>query len=266
MKGDSPEPYVLSDRRGSVLTLTLNRPEKSNSLHPDLVLKLTDALRGAESDEGVNAVILTGAGRSFCAGLDLGLLVSWTPDEKLAYLKTVTAMFNLVWTLPQPVIAAVNGPAIAGGFDLAAFCDIRLAAREAVFGQAEINIGLTQIIHPLYKTIGLARAKELAMTGQNIPAEEAYRIGLVNHIYPGPELMARAAELAEVLASRPREALIETKRLTRELIDLDTKSALNEVNETFVRRLNSDEHREHVTRFYEKMKAGARGREPEVRG
>ena len=114
--------------------------------------------------------------------------MSWTADEKLAYLGTVTPLFMSVWSLPQPVIAAVNGPAIAGGFDLAAFCDIRLAAREALFGQAEINIGLTQIIHPLYKTIGLARAKELAMTGRNITAEEAYRIGLVNHVYAREEL------------------------------------------------------------------------------
>lgn len=259
MTGNSTEPYVLSEREGAVLTLTLNRPEKSNSLHPDLVAELTGALGRAASDDGVNAIIITGAGRSFCAGLDLSLLVSWTPDEKLAYLKTVTALFTQVWTQPQPVIGAINGPAIAGGFDLAAFCDIRLAAHEAIFGQAEINIGLTQIIHPLYKSIGLARAKELAMTGRNISAEEAYRIGLANHIYPGAELMARARELAGVLASRPRQALIETKRLTRELIDLDTRSALNEINETFVRCLNSDEHRERVTAFYEKLKSGSRG-------
>ncbi|HKG23125.1 MAG TPA: enoyl-CoA hydratase/isomerase family protein [Blastocatellia bacterium] len=258
MTGDSRKPYVLGDRQGAILTLTLNRPDKSNSLQPDLVTELAEALGRAENDDGVNVVIITGAGRSFCAGLDLGLLVSWTPDEKLAYLKTVTALFNLVWTLPQPVIAAVNGPAIAGGFDLAAFCDIRLAAREAIFGQAEINIGLTQIIHPLYKSIGLARAKELAMTGQNISADEAYRIGLANHVYPGPDLMARAMEMARVLASRPRRALIETKRLTRELIDLDTRSAINEINETFVRCLNSDEHREHVSRFYEKLKQKSR--------
>src|SRR5512143_3072082 len=115
--------------------------------------------------------------------------------------------------------------AIAGGFDLAAFCDIRLAAKEAIFGQAEINIGLTQIIHPLYKSIGLARAKELAMTGQNISADEAFRIGLVNHVYPREELMPRAKELATVLASKPRGALFATKRLTRELIDLDTNTA-----------------------------------------
>ena len=152
--------------------------------------------------------------------------------------------------LPQPVIGAINGPAIAGGFDLAAFCDIRLAANETLLGQAEINIGLTQIIHPLYKSIGLARAKELAMTGCNISAEEAYRIGLVNHIYPREALMERAMEMARVLASKARNALFETKRLTRELIDLDTKSALSEISRSFRACLESEEHQKRVAEVY----------------
>ena len=124
---------VLSEREGAILVLTLNRPEKSNSLHPDLVSELSKALRAAEADNTLNVVVLTGAGRSFCAGLDLNLLVSWTIEEKIEYLRAATSIFQHVWSLPQPVIAAVNGPAIAGGFDLAAFCDIRLAADEALF-------------------------------------------------------------------------------------------------------------------------------------
>jgi enoyl-CoA hydratase/carnithine racemase len=254
MSNDNPESLVLGDRDDNILTLTLNRPEKSNSLHPDLVAQLSTALKTAEADASINVVVITGAGRSFCAGLDLSLLLSWGGEEKLAYLETVMAMFRLVWALPQPVIAAVNGPALAGGFDLAAFCDIRLAAHEAIFGQAEINLGLTQIIHPLYKTIGLARAKELAMTGQNISAEEAYRIGLVNHIYGREELMTRAFEMARLLASKPRNALFETKRLTRELIDLDTNSALEEIGRTFRRCLESEEHRERLAEVYAGLK------------
>jgi len=246
-------PLVLSERQGAILLLTLNRPDKSNSLHPDLVGQLGDALAAAASDDSVNVVVITGAGRSFCAGLDLGLLVSWTMEETLEYLGTVTRVFRAVWQLPQPVIAAVNGPCIAGGFDLAAFCDLRLAAEEAIFGQAEINIGLTQIIHPLYKTIGLARAKELALTGQNIPAAEAYRIGLVNHLYPQAELMPRALELAALLAAKPRRALFETKRLTRELIDLDTASALEEISRTFRSCLESDEHHQRVAEVYARI-------------
>ena len=254
MHSEGKQSLVLSGRDGAVLTLTLNRPDKSNSLHPDLVEQLSAALKGAEADAALSVVVITGAGASFCAGLDLSLLLSWTIDQKPAYLDTVTRVFRRVWSLHQPVIAAVNGPAIAGGFDLAAFCDIRLAAKEAIFGQAEINIGLTQIIHPLYKSIGLARAKELAMTGQNISADEAFRIGLVNHVYPREELMARAMELAGVLASKPRGALFATKRLTRELIDLDTNTALDKINQTFRDCLASDEHTRRVAEVYESMK------------
>lgn len=254
MTNNNADSLVMCERRDTIFRLTLNRPEKSNSLHPDLFSQLTKMLREAEADSDVNVVILTGAGRSFCAGLDLELLLAWGADEKLAYLDTVTTLFRNLWTLPQPVIGAINGPAIAGGFDLAAFCDIRLAASEAIFGQAEINIGLTQIIHPLYKTIGLARAKELAMTGQNISAEEAYRIGLANHVYPREQLMARAVELAQVLASKPRNALFETKRLTRELIDKDTNSALEEIGLTFRRCLESGEHRARLNEVYSRLK------------
>jgi len=254
MTSAKPEPLVLSRREGAILTLTLNRPEKSNSLHPDMVTQLSAALNSAEADNALSVVVITGAGSSFCAGLDLDLLVSWTTDQKLSYLDSVTKIFRRIWSLPQPVIAAVNGAAIAGGFDLAAFCDIRLASNQAIFGQAEINIGLTQIIHPLYKSIGLARAKELAMTGQNISAEEAFRIGLVNHIYSRDELMIRAMELAGVLASKPRNALFETKRLTRSLVDMDTSTALEEINKSLHRCLASDEHRLRVEEIYKNLK------------
>lgn len=251
---ESANEILLRHREDSVLTLTLNRPEKSNSLHPDLVTQLSSALQSSEADAAVSCVVITGAGSSFCAGLDLKLLVSWTTEQKASYLETVLRLFRRIWSLPQPVIAAVNGPAIAGGFDLAAFCDIRLAAASAVFGQAEINVGLTQIIHPLYKSIGLARAKELAMTGANISADEAFRIGLVNHVYANEELMPRTMEMARVLASKPRDALLETKRLTRELLDLDTNSALEEIRETLNRCLASDEHRKRVADVYASLK------------
>lgn len=254
MKEADVEPMILTSREDAVLTLTLNRPDKSNSLHPDLVAQLSDAIASTEKDESVIVVIITGAGRAFCAGLDLELLTTWSAEEKVNYLETATSVFGQLWKLRQPVICAVNGPAIAGGFDLAAFCDFRLAAREAIFGQAEINLGLTQIIHPLYKSIGLARAKELAMTGANITAEEAYRIGLVNHIYPREELMEKAMDMARLLASKPREALFETKRLTRELIDYDTEKAMKEMFVSIRQRLVSDEHRQSVADFYRNLR------------
>jgi enoyl-CoA hydratase/carnithine racemase len=245
--------FILKEREGSILILTLNRPEKSNALHPTLVDQLTSALRDAEMDLGIKVIVITGAGKSFSAGLDLALLLGWSPQQKLDYLEKVTGVFKLIWSMPQPVIAAVNGAAIAGGFDLAAFCDIRLAAEEAVFGQAEINIGLTQIVHPLYKSIGLGRAKEMAMTGQNISADEAYRIGLANHVCPRGELLEQARRMASVLASKPRHALFETKRLTRELIDLDTKSALEEIGRSFVKCIESPEHERRLAELYNRV-------------
>jgi enoyl-CoA hydratase len=212
------------------------------------------ALADAEGASDVCVLILTGAGRAFSAGLDLELLLSWIPQEKIEYVSSVIRIFHRIWEMPQPVIAAVNGPAIAGGFDLAAFCDIRLAGCNAVFGQAEINLGLVQVIHPIYKSIGLARAKELAMTGESISAEEAYRIGLVNHVYEQDDLMPKALELAAKLASKPRGALFETKRLTRELISLDLDAALSEISGSLKRCLESEEHAESVRETYSKIK------------
>jgi enoyl-CoA hydratase len=245
--------FVIAEGEDAILKLTLNNADKSNSLHPQLVLQLSAYLTAAETDESINVVVLTGAGKSFCAGLDLTLLMSLEGEEKSNYLRSVTKLFNQIWMLPQPVIAAVNGAAIAGGFDLAAFCDIRLAAHEAKFGQAEINVGLTQIIHPLYKTIGLAQAKELAMTGENISAAEAFRIGLVNHLYEGDELMQKALEMAAVLAAKPRFALFETKRLTRELIDLDTQTALAEIHKSLNLCFASQDHKQRVAEVYAKL-------------
>lgn len=247
-------PLVLTRREGPILVVTLNRPEKLNALHPDLVSQLSLLLADAEGASDLNVLVVTGAGRAFSAGLDLELLLRWNHQEKADYLASVLRIFHRIWEMPQPVIAAVNGPAIAGGFDLAAFCDIRLAARAAVFGQAEINLGLVQVIHPLYKSIGLARAKELAMTGESISAEEAYRIGLVNHVYENEDLMPMALELARKLASKPPGALFETKRLTRDLISLDLDAALAEISESLNRRLESKEHAERVLEVYSRVK------------
>ncbi len=241
------------ERHANVLLLTLNRPEKRNSLHPDLIARLSDALAGASNDESLNAVIITGAGPSFCAGLDLNHLLSLETPDRVAYLEAVFALFTQVYALPQPVIAAINGPAVAGGFDLAVMCDLRLCSPTAIFAQTEILLGLTQIAYPLYKIIGFSRAKEMAMTGDAIGADEAYRIGLVNHIYPEDVLLEEALALAWKLASRPRQALFETKRLSHELLDLDTASAFERMKDAIIERMSSDEHRLKAEEFVERL-------------
>ena len=245
---------LIAERRDAILLLTLNRPEKRNALHPDLIAELANMLASAAKDETLNVVVITGAGNTFSAGLDLNQLLALELEGKRDYLETVFSIFRQIYALPQPVIAAINGPAMAGGFDLAAMCDLRLCSPSATFAQTEVLLGLTQMAYPLYKIIGLSRAKELAMTGEAISAEEAYRIGLVNHVYPPEELLGRAMQLAGTLASRPREALFETKRLSRELIDLDTAPAFDLMKEAVAERLGSDEHRRKADEFVARLK------------
>lgn len=245
---------LITEQRGAVLLLTLNRPEKRNALHPDLIAKLTSTLEAAAENPDVNVLIITGAGKSFCAGLDLGVVLESSFQDKVAYLESVFGMFQQIYTQPQPVVAAINGPAIAGGFDLAVMCDFRLCSPAATFAQTEILLGLTQMIFPLYKIIGLGRAKELAMTGEVIHSNEAHRIGLVNHVCDPEQLLSSTMSLADTLAARPRDALFETKRLTRELIDVDTATAFRRMGKAIRERLQSQEHQKMAAEFVAKLK------------
>lgn len=252
---------LLVERRDAVLLLTLNRPEKRNSLHPDLIRGLLQALSEAERDETVGVVVLTGAGSSFCAGLDLGHLLGLDAEGRVACVNSVFDLFQHLYALPQPVIAAVNGPAFAGGFDLAALCDLRWCAPQATFAQTEVLLGLTQLLFPIYKSIGLGRAKELAFTGEAISAEEAYRIGLVNGIHPAEALLERTLKRAADLTLKPRRALLETKRLAREVIDLDAAPAFDRMRGAILERLRSPEHRERAEEYVTRLRQrkGSRG-------
>lgn len=245
---------LKTELQDSIRIVTLDRPDKSNSLHPDLISSLAEVLERTDEDDDIHVVLLTGAGTSFCAGLDLDHLVRSDMDGTLDYMRSTFALFRQVYELRQPVVAAVNGPAIAGGFDLAAFCDLRLCSTTARFAQTEILLGLTQIMYPLYKVIGLARAKELALTGEAISADEAHRIGLVSGVFQPDELLPAALELARKLASQPREALFETKRLSREVIEMDTDAANARMLEVISSRLRSDEHREAVESYVERLR------------
>lgn len=242
------------EQRDAVLLLTLDRPDKRNALHPDLIRGLFEALTQAGTDTSLGVVVLTGAGSTFCAGLDLTHLASLGAEQKVAYLRSFFALFQQIYELPQPVIAAINGPAIAGGFDIAAACDLRFCSPAATFAQTEVLLGITQILYPVYKVIGLGRAKELALTGEPITADEAQRIGLINRVHPAESLVEQTMKLAERLASRPRQALFETKRLSREVIEVNTEAAITRMFQVISERLRSDEHRRAIQRYLAGLK------------
>jgi len=238
---------------GRVRVVTLNRPDKSNALHPELLTLLGAALDATAAGDDVHVVVLTGAGKRFCAGLDLEHLTSLDPDGRVEYMRTLFGVFRRITELPQPVIAAVNGPAVAGGFDLAAFCDLRLCSESAKFAQAEIMLGLTQVAYPLYEVIGLSRAMELALTGKAIDAAEAYRIGLVSGVHPEDHVLERTMDLARHIAERPPQALFASKRLTREVLELGTDAAFERMFDAISERLRSEEHLDALADHLERL-------------
>ena len=199
------------ERREEVALVTLQRPEKRNALSIDLRVELADAFGGLGADQGVGSVVLTGAGSAFCAGMDV---TQFGGDEahKRRLVETSTSAFEAVGSCPKPVVAAVNGPALAGGFALALLCDLRVAAESATFGFPELPRGIPPSYASARAALGLAAAAEVTLTGRTYDAEEARRLGAVNEVVADERCLERALELAGGIATAPREATLETKR------------------------------------------------------
>lgn len=207
-----PEPVLTEESAPHVRELTLNRPEQLNAMTAELCGALHEQLRRVAGDRSVRAVILTGAGRGFCAGVDLhgygaapGNDGSDEPRDRLANQEHMSRLVLAVRQLPQPVIAAVNGPAAGLGLALALGCDIRYAAPEAIFRVAFINIGASNCDMGtswlLPRLIGASRSHELMLTGRRVGAEEALRIGLVADVVGEGRLLERAREAAGQIAA-----------------------------------------------------------------
>ncbi len=237
-----------------VATLVLNRPERRNALSPELIVALVNALDGLRGRDDVNVIVITGNGPAFCAGLDLSYLSTLSAEERVRYMRSAFDLFAQWQTMPQPTIAAINGVAVAGGFDLALFSDLRFCAPSACFGQPEIVIGATQFLYPLWTIIGMGRALELALTGDTISADEAYRIGLVNAVKPAEELLASTHAFARNIAGRPRDALFSTKRLGRDLVGLTPDAARARIGEALDCTLRSQAHRDALEAFLKNRK------------
>ncbi|HXT70855.1 MAG TPA: enoyl-CoA hydratase-related protein [Vicinamibacterales bacterium] len=197
---------LLTERDGAVLVVTINRPDKLNALNTATVNELDRAMAEARADDGVRAIVLTGAGeKSFVAGADINELAVQSPVSGREHARSGQAVFDRIESLGKPVIAAVNGFALGGGCELAMACTIRVAADSAKFGQPEINLGLIPGYagsQRLPRLVGRGRALELLLTGAPIDAQEAHRIGLVNKVVPGAELMTQARALAQTLAAK----------------------------------------------------------------
>jgi methylglutaconyl-CoA hydratase len=205
---------------GDIATITLNRPEKRNAITVAMIADLMAAFAEAESSPA-RIVILTGAGKAFCSGMDLDALKSvatHSPTEHLEDSRRTARFYRRVWSFPKPTIAAVNGPAIAGGCGLATLCDFTISVPEAKFGYPEVRIGFLPAIVSVFlvRQIGEKRSRDLLLTGRIMDAAEAHRLGLVTQVVPAQELMATARRLASDLLSCSPLSLLKTKKLLRD--------------------------------------------------
>ena len=180
-----------------VAIITLNRPQKHNALSTALREEITLCLEEIEKNEEVKVVILTGAGPSFCAGFDLKEFSDGNIDEIFVQ---AANYHHKVYNFSKPIIAAINGSALAGGMDLAVMCDIRIASEEASFGQPQVQMGIIAAYDLIRTIIPEAIARELCLTGRRISSEEAKEIGLVNKIVPSEKLMTEAINLGKLIA------------------------------------------------------------------
>ena len=209
---------VLADRSNGVLTLTLNRPEAMNALTVDAMSRLADRLEDAAADPAVRAVVITGAGSAFSAGGDIAFLreiPAMAPDRiRDVVYGAFQRVPRVIRAMDKPVIAAVNGPAVGAGCEIAVACDFRIASDKARFGEVWIGIGCVPALGGMFllpRIVGLAKATELILTGEIIDAREALRIGLVNKVVMPPDLAPAAEELALRLAHGPRAAIAAAK-------------------------------------------------------
>ncbi|MDP9228274.1 MAG: enoyl-CoA hydratase/isomerase family protein [Actinomycetota bacterium] len=199
------------ERQADVAIVTLQRPEKRNALSIDLRVELAEAFTGLGGDESVGSIVVTGAGPAFCAGMDVTQF-GGDRAHRERLVETSIACFSAVGNCPKPVVAAVNGPALAGGFALALLSDLRLASEDASFGFPELPQGIPPSYASARASLPAHVAAELTLTGRILDASGALRKGIVTSVHSADELMPRALELAGRIAAGPRRALAETKR------------------------------------------------------
>lgn len=246
-----------------VAIITFNRPKALNAMNSETMKELYDAVIRCKNDETIKAIILTGSGeKAFVAGADISEMKDLRPKEALAFMELGHETLRALETLPKPSIAAVNGFALGGGTEISMACDMRFASETARFGQPEILIGLipgwggTQ---RLPRLVGMGRAKELIMGGEQIDAKRAYEIGLVNQVFPADQLLDAAKKFAKKLAGLPGFAIKMAKHSINYGYDLALDNANRLETECCAQCFSTDDQKEGMTAFLEKRKPNFKG-------
>ena len=247
--------FVKYEQQGAVAILTIERPEALNALNSQVLTDLDEAISKVEAADDVFAVILTGAGRSFVAGADIGEMVNFSARDGKKFGVHGGGVFLRLENMSKPVIAAVNGFALGGGCELAMSCDIRLASEKAKFGQPEVGLGITPGFggtQRLPRIVGISKAMELILTGKTIGAAEAKAIGLVSEVYPPEELMDKAMEMANAICANAPIAVAESKRCIRMGMQTDIATGSAFEAEAFGVTCGTEDKNEGMGAFLEK--------------
>ena len=249
--------YIKFEIEGEFAILTINRPKALNALNSEVLDELDKVLDSIDTYK-IRALILTGAGeKSFVAGADIAEMSTLTKEQGKAFSKKGNDVFRKLETLEIPVIAAINGFALGGGCEIAMSCDIRICSENAIFGQPEVGLGITPGFggtQRLARLVGPGMAKQMIFTGQNIKAEEALRIGLVNAVYPQNELLNEARKLALSIAKNGQNAVRNSKKAINDGLQLDIEKAIKIEEKLFGDCFQSDEQVDRMKKFLEKGK------------
>lgn len=243
------------EKKDSIVVVTINREKALNALNAELVEELLDFFRSHWNDESIGCVIITGAGKAFVAGADIGELAKCDVAAAVQTSRRGLYLMATIENFPRPVIAAVNGFALGGGCELAMACDIRLASEKAKIGQPEVGLGIipgyggTQ---RLARLVGRGKAKQLIMTGEMIPAHEAHRIGLVDEVYAPEELMDKAMEMASLIVTKGPKAVALAKECINRGLDVNLATGCDYEKNVFGTIFDSADAKEGMTAFMEK--------------
>jgi len=246
---------VLYEKRNKTAWVTLDRPQSLNAITPDMIRSVRTAAEAAAGDMNVEALVITGSGRGFCAGADIRVMSNADLESFREFLVLLTDVWTFIRTFPKPTMAAINGVAVGAGFELTLVCDLRIAASTASIGSAEllINQPMTNAsTYLLARLVGEAKAKELGMTGDTIPAEEAARIGLVNAVVEPTELQREVEQLLGRIGSRGPLSVAAVKKCFALNRDVDIDTAIMVENEAATACFVSQDQREGLRAFLEK--------------
>ena len=249
--------YIKYTEEDEISLITISRPKALNALNSQVLNELSQILDSIDKSK-ISALIITGEGeKSFVAGADISEMSSLSKKEAVEFSKKGNDIFRKIETFEIPVIAAINGYALGGGCELSLSCDIRICSENAIFGQPEVGLGITPGFggtQRLSRTVGISMAKQMIFTGQNIKAEEALKIDLVNGVYPQNELINEAKKLALTIAKNSKNAVKLSKKAINDGLQVDIDKAINIEEKLFGECFENPDQKERMKKFLERGK------------